>query len=94
MGKLVRSLTTDGSIVALALDATDIVARAEQIHGTSAVVTAALGRLLTAASLMGYQLKGRDDSVTLRVDGGGPAGRLSPYPTAWVMCADMPPIPS
>lgn len=76
MGKLVRSLTTDGSIVALALDATDIVARAEQIHGTSAVVTAALGRLLTAASLMGYQLKGRDDSVTLRVDGGGPAGRI------------------
>ena len=76
MGKLVRSLTTDGSIVASALDATDMVARAEQIHGTSAVVTAALGRLLTAASLMGFQLKGRDDSVTLRVDGGGPAGRL------------------
>lgn len=76
MGKLVRCLTTDGTVVALALDATDIVARAEQIHKTSAVVTAALGRLLTAASLMGFQLKGRDDTVTLRVDGGGPAGQI------------------
>lgn len=76
MGKLVRCLTTDGTVVALALDATDIAARAEQIHQTSAVVTAALGRLLTAASLMGFQLKGQDDSVTLRVDGGGPAGQI------------------
>ena len=76
MGKLVRGLTTDGTVVALALDSTDIVARAEQIHGTSAVVTAALGRLLTAGSLMGIQLKGQNDSVTLRVDGGGPAGQI------------------
>lgn len=76
MGKLVRVLTTDGTVVALALDSTDIVARAEQIHGTSAVVTAALGRLLTAGSLMGIQLKGQNDSVTLRVDGGGPAGQI------------------
>ena len=76
MGKLVRCLTTDGTVVALALDATDIVARAEQIHKTSAVVTAALGRLLTAASLMGFQLKGRDDTLTLRLKGDGPAGAL------------------
>lgn len=76
MGKLIRCLTTDGAVVALAMDSTDLVARAEQIHHTSAVVTAALGRLLTAGSLIGVQLKGRDDSVTLRIDGGGPAGQI------------------
>lgn len=66
----------DGSAVCYAVDSTDIVARAEQIHVTSAVVTAALGRLLTAASLMGSLLKGKDDSLTLRLNGGGPAGAL------------------
>ncbi len=63
-------------MVAVALDATEMVARAEQIHKTSAVVTAALGRLLTAASLMGIMLKNTDDSVTLKVGGGGPVGQL------------------
>lgn len=92
MGKLVRCLTTDGTVVALALDATDIVARAEQIHKTSAVVTAALGRLLTAASLMGFQLKGRDDTVTLRVDGGGPAGQIVAVSDSAETCADTRPI--
>ena len=46
MGKLVRCITSDGAIMATAVDSTDIVARAEQIHKPSAVVTAALGRLL------------------------------------------------
>lgn len=59
-----------------AVDSTDAVARAEQIHRTSATVTAALGRLLTAASIMGMQLKGEGDSVTLRLAGDGPAGTL------------------
>lgn len=63
--------------MALAVDATDIVARAEQIHRSSAVVTAALGRMLTAASMMGIMLKGRDDSVTLKAAGGGPAGSIT-----------------
>ena len=53
MGKLIRTITVDGLIVATAIDSTDIVSNAEQIHTTSAVVTAALGRLLTAASMMG-----------------------------------------
>lgn len=57
-------------------DTTSIVYRAEQIHKTSAVVTAALGRLLTAASLMGSMLKGDDDSITLRMSGGGPSGSV------------------
>ena len=76
MDKALRVLTQDGALVAVALDSTELVARAEQIHKTSAVVTAALGRLLTAASMMGTMLKGKDDSVTLRVRGNGPVGQL------------------
>ena len=68
MGKIVRYITEDGSAFILAADTTDIAARAEQIHHTSAVTTAALGRLLTAASMMGDMLKGADDSVTLRLN--------------------------
>lgn len=76
MGKLIRCITSDGAVMAAALDSTDIVGRAEQIHKTSAVITAGLGRLLTAASMMGNALKGKDDSITLRVSGDGPAGGL------------------
>ncbi len=76
MGKLIRCITSNGQVMATAVDTTDIVARAENIHSTSAVVTAALGRLLTAASMMGNMLKGKDNSLTLRVSGGGPAGSL------------------
>ena len=60
----------------MALDATDIVNEIEKIHQTSAVVTAALGRLSIAASMMGFGLKGKDDSISLKIDGGGPAGML------------------
>lgn len=76
MGKLIRSLTRDGTVMAMFLDAKDIVAEAERIHQTSAVVTAALGRLLTAASMMGQMLKGADESVTVKLSGGGPAGTI------------------
>ena len=76
MGKLYRAISADGSAFAEVLDAKDIVSEIERIHKTSAVVTAGLGRLSIAASLMGYMLKGEDDSITLRVDGGGPAGLL------------------
>ena len=76
MGKLVRCISQDGTIIAMAIDSTDIVNRAEQIHKTSAVCTAALGRLLIAASLMGSSLKGKDDSVTVRMRGDGPAGTV------------------
>lgn len=76
MGKLIRCITKDGSIVASAIDSTDIVAKAERIHVTSAVVTAALGRMLSAASLMGAMLKGDKDTITLRISGGGPIGAV------------------
>lgn len=76
MGKLIRCITSDGFVMATAVDTTDIVARAEQIHSTSAVVTAALGRLLTAGSMMGNMLKGTENSITLRLAGGGPVGNV------------------
>lgn len=76
MGKIIRTISSDGLVMATAIDSTDIVTAAEQIHQTSAVNTAALGRLLTAASLMGNLLKGEKNSLTLRVDGNGPAGLL------------------
>lgn len=76
MSKLVRMISDMGDLTVIAADTTDIVARAEQIHKTSAVTSAALGRLLTAASMMGAVLKGKDDSITLRLNGGGPAGSV------------------
>ncbi len=76
MAKIVRTISHDASVVATAIDATDIVAEIEKIHKTSAVVTAALGRLTIAASLIGNGLKGDNDSVTLRMDGGGATGCL------------------
>lgn len=77
MGKLYRAISADGSAFAEVLDAKDIVSEIEKIHKTSAVITAGLGRLTIAASLMGYMLKGEDDTITLRIDGGGPAGQLT-----------------
>ena len=62
--------------MASALDSTDIVSKAEKIHNSSAVVTAALGRLLTATSLMGNMLKGAKNTITVKVAGDGPAGSL------------------
>ena len=76
MAKIVRTISADASVTATAIDATDIVAEIERIHRPSAVVTAALGRLSIAASLIGIGLKNDTDSVTLRMNGNGPAGAL------------------
>lgn len=76
MGKLIRCITSDGSVMATGIDSTDIVNEAVRIHKTSTVVTAALGRLLTAASMMGNMLKGSDNSITLRISADGPVGSL------------------
>lgn len=76
MGRIVRTISADASVVCSAVDGRDIAARIEQIHKTSAVCTAALGRLALGASLLGFGLKGENDSITLRMSGGGPAGAL------------------
>lgn len=76
MGKLVRCISQDGTVIMMAADTTDMVEEAQRIHQTSAVTSAALGRLLTASSLMGSMLKGEKESITLRLSGGGPAGSV------------------
>ncbi|MBO5020863.1 MAG: Hsp33 family molecular chaperone HslO, partial [Clostridia bacterium] len=73
MAKLIRCITSEGAIMVSAIDSTDIIAKAEEIHKTSAVITAALGRLLTAGAMMGNMLKGEKSSISLKIDGGGPS---------------------
>ncbi len=73
---MLRGISENGGIVFYGVDSTDIVREMERLHKTSAVTTAALGRLLTAASMMGIMLKSTRDSVTVQIKGGGPAGRL------------------
>ncbi|MDD2418146.1 MAG: Hsp33 family molecular chaperone HslO [Oscillospiraceae bacterium] len=75
-GRVIRCITKDASLMAMVMDSTAIVAEAERIHKTSAVITAGLGRLLTAASMMGIMLKGKQDSLTIKISGGGPAGTV------------------
>ena len=76
MGRLIRCITTDGCVTAMAVDTADIVNEAVRLHKTSAVISAALGRLLTAASMMGSSLKTDVGSITLRVSADGPAGSV------------------
>lgn len=76
MSKLVRAISENGGVVIAIVDSTAIVEEMHRLHDTSAPVTAGLGRLLTGAALMGAMLKSTDDSLTLRVSGGGPAGLL------------------
>ena len=73
---MLRGISENGGIVFYGVDSTEIVREMERLHKTIAVTTAALGRLLTAASMMGIMLKSTQDSVTLQIKGGGPAGRL------------------
>ena len=76
MSRIIRAMTRDGSAVAMVIDSTDIVNEAIKIHKTTPTASAALGRTLTAASLMGSRLKNKDDSLTLTFKGDGPAGTI------------------
>ena len=69
-------ISVDGSLTVMAADTTDIVSEMHKIHNTSKVCSAALGRTLTAACLMGSALKGKDDTVTVRFNGNGKAGSV------------------
>lgn len=71
-----RGISKNGGVIFTGLDATDIVRQMRHYHDTSAVTSAALGRLLTAAGLMSAMLKDKRNTITLRVNGGGPAGIL------------------
>ena len=76
MDRLVRAITTDGLVQAVAVTSRDLTERARQIHTTLPVATAALGRALAAASMMGNALKDGGASLTLQVKGGGPLGTV------------------
>lgn len=76
MDKLVRAITADGMVKAVAVSTRDLTERARQIHTTLPVATAALGRTLAAASMMGNALKDPNASLTLQIKGGGPLGTV------------------
>ena len=75
--QIVRVITSDGAVMASAITGRALVERARQIHRTLPVATAALGRSLMAASMMGNQLKGEENSLTLQIKGGGPLGTIT-----------------
>ena len=74
--QLVRAISKDGFVKAVAVSTRDLTERARQIHKTLPVATAALGRTLAAASMMGNALKGEGASLTLQIKGGGPIGTI------------------
>ena len=76
MDTIIRMIAKDAPIKAMAIQAKGIVERAREIHKTLPAATAALGRTLMAASMMGQQIKEKDGSVTLRINGGGPLGSI------------------
>ena len=74
---LVRGMSMDGFVKVVAIRSTQIVRRAAEIHGTAPNATAALGRTLTAASMMGNMQKVDNGSMTLQIRGGGPIGTIT-----------------
>ncbi len=73
---ILRGISATGGIRIFVAETTELVRRAQQIHKTYPIATAALGRLLTAGAMMGDMMKGENDKLTLRVAGDGPLGKL------------------
>lgn len=74
---ILRATAQQEQIRAFAIRANDMVEYARQRHGTSPVVTAALGRLLAAGAMMGVMMKGEKDILTIMMKGDGPVGSLT-----------------
>ena len=74
--RIVRAISSDGLVQAAAVCSRGLVERARMIHRTTPTATAALGRALSAASLMGNALKGQGASITLQFKGNGPLGTV------------------
>lgn len=74
---MVRATAADAMVRLFVCSSKDLVEKARQIHNTTPVVTAALGRLLTAGSMMGSMLKGERDLLTIQIKSGGPIGGLT-----------------
>ena len=73
---LVRGMTMDGFVKVVAIRSTELVRRGAQIHNTTPNATAAFGRALTAASMMGNMQKVDNGSMTMQIKGGGPIGSI------------------
>ncbi len=73
---LVRGMSMDGFVKAVAIRSTNLVGEAARIHRTTPNATAAFGRALTAASMMGNMQKTENGSMTLQIKGGGPIGSI------------------
>ena len=76
MDRIIRTITSDGSLIASAIESSELVYKAQRLHALTKTSCAALGRLLTGASLMGAMLKEADASLTLKIAGDGPLGSL------------------
>ncbi len=76
MDHIIRAITADGYVKAMAIRSTDMVERARQIHDTTPTATAALGRVLSATSMMGNLQKVPNGAMTLQIKGGGPLGTI------------------
>ena len=74
---IVRGMTMDGFVKLVAIRSTNLVAEAARIHNTTANATAAFGRALTAASMMGNMQKVENGSMTMQIRGGGPIGAIT-----------------
>lgn len=74
---LVRGMSMDGFVKLTAIRSTELVRRGAEIHGTTPNATAAFGRCLTAASMMGNMQKVENGSMTLQIRGGGPIGTIT-----------------
>ena len=76
MAEIIRAVTKDDMAKISVITARDVVERARQIHGLHPVGTAALGRALCGASLLGEMLKEDEATLTIRIRGGGPIGSV------------------
>lgn len=74
--KIIRAMAANNQIRVFAANTKTMVETARKIHNTTPVATAALGRLMTAASMMGIMLKGAEDLLTLQIKGSGPLGGI------------------
>ena len=76
MGQIIRAVAADDMIKIAVISAPEMVEEARTVHGLSPTASAALGRALLGASLLGNAMKGEKDTLTLRLSGGGPVGNV------------------
>ena len=74
--KIIKALAHNGKISITCANTTNLVEEARKIHDLSPVATAAFGRLLTIASIMGNEMKNQNDKMTIQIKGNGPIGTM------------------